>query len=321
MKENLFLRIHTHVGKIHYTNVFSEMNDVNQVTGDGQGIFKKYSAFHYLGLDLIPGKLNLGFFEHIVFNRLDSTGQSRGYEINYLNPIIFYRAIEHGLNSRDNALLGMDWKWNFANHYSFYGQIVLDEFVKKEMFESTGWWGNKWAVQLGAKWIDVLNVKNLDLQLESNAVRPYTYAYHDKTNSVTHYNQPVSHPLGANFKEQVIVLRYQPKRDWNLRIAYFNSNRGLDSSMNSMMKYGGNILRPYSANSRPKERGIEIGQGLKENIQLFDFMVSYHIFHNAFIDLRYVKRIRDVELPLNSYNSDIFYFGFRLNTDAMRFDF
>jgi len=321
MKENLFLRLHTHVGRMHYTNVFSEMNDVTKVSGDGSGIFKKYSAFHYLGIDLIPGKLNLGFFEHIVFDRLDSNAQSRGYEVNYLNPIIFYRAIEHGLNSSDNALLGMDWKWNVKNHYSFYGQIVLDEFVKKEMFESTGWWGNKWAVQLGAKWIDALKISNLDFQFETNIVRPYTFAYNKKSINVAHYNQAIGHPLGANFKEYIFVTRYQPKRDWNFQLTYMYMNRGLDSSINASTTFGGNILNAYSEQSRPKERGIRIGQGIGENIQILDILLSYHVFHNAFFDIRYVKRIRDTEAPLVNYNDDIFYLGFRLNMDALRFDF
>ena len=71
---------------------------------------RKYSALHHLSINL--GKnFTLGLFENIIFERNDTT-ESGGYEVDYLNPIIFYRAVEHGLNSSDNVMLGMDWKWN-----------------------------------------------------------------------------------------------------------------------------------------------------------------------------------------------------------------
>lgn len=74
--------------------------------------------------------------------------------------------MEHGLNSSDNAVLGMDWKWNFMNRFSFYGQFILDEFIKDEMFGRTQSWVNKWGYQAGIKYINVANINNLDLQLE-----------------------------------------------------------------------------------------------------------------------------------------------------------
>jgi len=81
MKENLFLRLHTKFGRVHYTNVFSQLDDLQFISGTGDGIRKKYSAFHYLGLNLPQGKLNVGVFENIIFSNQDSTGRSSGYEI------------------------------------------------------------------------------------------------------------------------------------------------------------------------------------------------------------------------------------------------
>ena len=35
-----------------------------------------------------------------------------------------------------------------------------------EVKAGNGWWGNKYGLQLGAKYIDAFSIKNLDLQLE-----------------------------------------------------------------------------------------------------------------------------------------------------------
>ena len=206
-KENLFLKLHTQVWRFNYINLFSELTDFESNRAPKQQ--KKYSAFHYLNFNIIPGKLDVGVFENIVFARNDSN-QQQGYEIGYLNPIIFYRAAEHSLNSTDNSLIGLDAKWNFAKGFSLYSQFILDEFHKNELINRTGSWVNKWAFQAGLKYLNVANVKNLDLQVETNIVRPYVYSHLKTDQSWSHFGQPLAHPMGANFKEMLGIIRYQP---------------------------------------------------------------------------------------------------------------
>ena len=85
--------------------------------------------------------------------------------MHYLNPLIFYRSIEQNLGSPDNALIGFDYKANVANTAQFYGQFVMDEFNFAQIKQFNGWWGNKYALQQGFKYINVGGVQNLDLQL------------------------------------------------------------------------------------------------------------------------------------------------------------
>jgi hypothetical protein len=117
--------------------------------------------------------LTMGLYEAVIFGRTDH------FEFGYLNPIIFYRSIEQQSGSYDNALAGIDFKANVAKKFQFYNQIVIDEFVLEEVKKNSGWWANKWAIQLGAKYIDAFNIKNLDLQVEHNRVRPFTYSHRD----------------------------------------------------------------------------------------------------------------------------------------------
>jgi hypothetical protein len=59
----------------------------------------------------IGKKLNLGVFELVAFSPDDSASTDH-FRMDYLNPVIFYRAIEQQNGSTDNVLLGMDFKWN-----------------------------------------------------------------------------------------------------------------------------------------------------------------------------------------------------------------
>ena len=165
-------------------------------------------------------------FEAIVSG--DSTGT--GFELAYLNPVIFYRAIEHYTGSnKSNALVGADAKWNFLNRFQIYGQFVLDEFLLEHVKARDGWWANKWATQLGAKYIDVFGIPNLDMQVEWNRARPFMYAHISDHTSYTHYDQPLAHPLGANFDEQLMILRYQPLTRLFVEARYLQANYGKDS--------------------------------------------------------------------------------------------
>ena len=165
-----FLRLNTQIWKFHYQNIFGELNNLspNFQRGD-QLVPKKYFAAHYLGFKLHQN-LDIGVFETVVFNR-------NQFEFQYLNPIILYRSVEHNLGSPDNVLIGLDVKWNLWNTMSIYGQLMLDEFKFKELItDNQGWWANKYGIQLGAKYLNMLGIDQLDGHIEFNTVRPYTYS-------------------------------------------------------------------------------------------------------------------------------------------------
>ena len=68
-------------------------------------------TMHHLSVNLSK-KLNIGFTESVVFQRDSTTGS--GFDLNYLNPVIFYRFVESFQGSADNTFIGLDFKWNFA---------------------------------------------------------------------------------------------------------------------------------------------------------------------------------------------------------------
>ena len=209
----LFLKLNTHIWKINYQNLFMELSNGLSSSNSNEMLPKKYASMHHLSLQATKW-LNIGFFESIIF------GRSNHYEFSYLNPIIFLQSAEQQNGSLDNSNAGFDFKINIAHTLQLYGQIMLDEFVLKEVKAGNGWWGNKQGIQAGFKYIDAFKIKNFDLQGEINYVRPFTYSHIDSVANYSHYNQPLAHPLGANFYEIMLNLHYQPIPKLTLNLKY-----------------------------------------------------------------------------------------------------
>jgi len=311
----LFWKIDTKVGRLQYTNLYAEMvsDDLNHQTGDAD-YPRKYMALHYLSFNVCK-QFNIGLFESVTFGNTDSI-HNRGFDFNYLNPVIFYKAVDNGLGSADKEHLGMDFKWNFLRHFSFYGTVLVDEFLLREVLAQNGWWGNKQAGQLGLKYIDAAGIKNLDLQFEGNVVRPYTYSHfsfspytnYSYYSNYSNYDQPLAHPLGANFYEFIGILRYQPVYRLSFTGKIFYSVVGLDPPG---LNYGSNIMLDY--NTRILDYGNTVAQGIRTTITFLNFIATYQIIHNMFVDVNATVRHQDSELSIYTTRDNFFSISFRWN--------
>ena len=306
----LFLKLNTRIWKFNYQNLFMELT-ATEPRGPDRLLKKKYAAMHHLDVN-ITKSLNIGLFEGIIFGRPDH------FEFGYLNPIIFYRSIEQQNGSFDNALVGLDFKANVAHALQFYGQLQVDEFVLSEVKQNNGSWVNKWGVQLGVKYIDAFGIKNLDLQVESNHVRPFTYSHSDSIANYTHYNQPLAHPLGASFQEFIGIARYQPAPKWYLEGKLFFWKQGTDTS--NTVSYGSNIFLPYTFRNR--DNGFQTGEDLYPGKTFMaSFLLSYELRQNLFIDLSALYRKYDVSATSTLTNTTVISLGVRLNAFRRQFEF
>jgi hypothetical protein len=309
----LFLRLNTRVWKIHYSNIWGQLIDY-QPPSQSRYPKRHYFATTHASIN-ITKRFNLGLFQTISFQR-DSGYANAGFDMQYANPIIFYKPIENSLNSPDKAILGLDWKYNFMRHFSLYGQVVISELVFSELTGIRGWWGNKTAVQFGGKYIDVFNIKNLDLQLEYNRVRPYMYTSYNQQNAYVNYNQNMAHPIGANFKESIAIIRYQPVNKIFITTKLIATTYGNDTNGSNW----GTDIRP-SYYSRVREYGNVIGQGVTTNLYIGEMLISYMFRHNMFIDVQLTYRKTTSSLP--QFTSETMNGGiaFRWNINARGCEF
>ena len=263
-----FFKINTDFWKIKYTNLWMWMQDVRpELTVDG-AYKQKYMAIHYLSWN-VSKKLNIGLFETVIW---DDTNE-RGFDVNYLNPLIFYTAVEFSTGSRaGNTLLGLSLKYKLKD-ISIYSQLILDEFRASEITGSDGWWANKYGVQIGAKYHNAFNIENLYLQAEYNAVRPYTYSHDELNLNYGHNNQPLAHLWGSNFKETIGIARYTKNR-WFANAKIIIGEKGFDFSDGvDTFSYGGNVFQDND--NRATDYGNEIGQGNTATVFIGDLQIGY----------------------------------------------
>lgn len=310
-----YLRLNTKIWKINYTNIYAKLISDFSSTGIGgipiDGLYpSKYLTAHHLSINIKPN-FNIGLYEAIIFERRDSNRLNYGYDLAYLNPLIFYRAVEQNLGSPDNALLGLNAKWNIKNKVQLYGQFVLDEFKLSELKAQNGWWANKFGIQVGFKYIDAFGLKNLHLQGEINVVRPYTYSHGKSLASYTHFRKPLAHPLGANFNELIGIIKYQAGKRLFLQGKAFLIATGKDDATSN---WGSN---PFLDNrTKEQEFGNKIGQGVNSQIAILNLTASYQVYHNIFIDAQQFIRKETNQLG-TTYTS----LGLRANIGRTHHDF
>lgn len=250
-----YFKINTTFWKLKYTNTWMSLRDVRPAVTEDGSFRTKYIANHYLSYN-ITKRLNIGLFESVVWQN----DNDRGFDVNYLNPIIFYRAIEFSTGSRGgNALIGLSAKYKVNDRINAYGQFIIDEFSSGDVFEGNGSYKNKTGYQLGLKYYHAFGLKNLYLQTEYNRVRPYTYSHNTVILNYGHNNQSLAHTLGANFSEFIAIARYQKGRvygDAKFIIAKrgFDFNTDEDSSF-----YGGDIYG--TEDERISDEGNTLAQG------------------------------------------------------------
>jgi hypothetical protein len=306
----LFLKLNTRVWKFNLQNIFAELNSAQRLNPD-QLFPKKYAAIHHLDM-AITKWLNIGLFEAVIF------GRPNHFEFGYLNPVIFYRSIEQQNGSFDNAVVGLDAKANVARRFQFYGQLMLDEFNFTELKKGSGYWGNKIGIQAGAKYIDAFGIRNLDLQVENNWVRPFTYSHRDSVANYTHYNQPLAHPLGANFNEFIAIARYQPASRWLLQAKAFYFMQGKDTGN---VSFGSDILLPNVPPYRTKDFGYNLGDAVQGKSALASLLVSFELKPNFFIETNAVYRKENATIISPAKNTFIIYGGIRWNMHRRDFEF
>jgi hypothetical protein len=300
----LYANLNLKIWKLNYTLRMMELT--RQFTQPAKDTLTptKYMVMHYVSLNL-PKWLNIGIYEAIVFARRDN------FELNYINPAIFLRPIELNRGSVDNAFVGFDFKANLKNKFQIYGQANFDEFFFSELRKGRGWWANKFALQLGGKYIDAFNIKNLDLQSEINFIKPFTYSHSDTILNYSNYNQPLAHPLQSNVLEMVNIARYQPKPKWYLEGKIIGWIQGTDVNGDN---YGNNIFRDND--TRLKNTGFYLGTGLARKGVNGNFLLSYEWKENLFLEFNFLRRMFTLEDATTTAS-----IGVRMNMSRRQFDF
>lgn len=313
-----FLKLNTSFWKIKYTNTFMWMRDVRPEVLEDGAFRTKYVANHYLSWN-VSKRLNLGLFESVLWQN----SNNRGFDVNYLNPIVFYRAIEFQTGQdAGNALLGASAKYKFTDNINGYGQFILDEFSLGDIKGGERSWKNKYGYQLGIKYFNAFKVDNLMLQLEYNRIRPYTYSHNSIVLNYAHNNQPLAHLWGANFSELILIGRYRYNR-WYGDARFIFGTRGFDfNDGTDNFSYGGDIYR--NEQDRPFDTGVEVGQGIKTKSFFANLQAGYLLNPasnlKVFTDIT-VRNFNPEATTTSTFKNNTFWLNFGIRTDLFNWYF
>lgn len=273
-----YLRVTTSAWKFQYTNLWAEMFDAKEKSKIGEGFRKKYLALHYLST-CIGKKMELGLFEAVVWQAQDSSSY-RGFDVQYLNPLIFYHAIQWNSGSPDNSMLGLNFRWKIYRGLVFYNQLFLDDWNFSKMKKEKGFSGNKYAYQLGLKCFDAFGIKGFYLQAEYNEIYPYTYGHKLTTINYAHANQSLTTPIGSNSREVLGFIQYHHKR-WFAGAELMYVMEGIDSDTGNVghdiFNSDYNILNSTKQGTYIGTFGNYVGQGIPQSILFAQLKLNYLI--------------------------------------------
>jgi hypothetical protein len=344
-----YLKLTADFWRIQYSCMYAQMTDRNTVMADNT-YARKWAVIHYLDF-AVTKRLNIGFFDALMASAQthqqvmvnDSTtaviDMRRGFDFQYINPIIFLRSAEYYAgSSADNAMLGINVSYILGKHTTIYGQFVLDEMTVKRFMAFNGYYGNKQSYQLGVKSYDCFGVKNLFLQLEGNIVRPYMYSHTPQSNNIAvgednyaHYNEPLAHPWGGNLWEMVARAQYNWKRWYfKYKLNYGQYGDDWDVENNVWANYGHNVYNDYNTaipldfdeNGNDTHDGHYLLTGRKTTVMMNDVIVSYLVNPAYNINLFVEATHRHFAAEgLETQNDFIFSFGLRCSLDRKYYDF
>jgi hypothetical protein len=258
------LRLKLNLGQVQYMATWAYLDDQNAIRFDqnksGPGNRRKWAAFHYIDWN-INSRLSAGFFNALIVAETDDLGNRHGFDINYINPVLFASSLGPSGTIPDHTLFGFNGKYKLLDKTTVYGQILFDQSVNSNY--------NKSAFQLGFRGANLLNVNALNYLFEYNTATPYTYSNQNPIVSYTDFSEPLAHPFGANFREWLGIMNYSKgKFDFQGEVVY--SKYGLN---NNNVNYGKDVNLADNALTPPTPPSTT--DGLTTSLKYAEGTISY----------------------------------------------
>ena len=148
-------------------------------------------------------------------------------------------------------------------------------------------------------------------------VRPYTYSHANTQQNYAHYNQPLAHPLGANFSEFLFLINYKWKKfviDGKIISSQYGSDIKGDPA-----SYGNNVYVNY--NERPADFGIEMYQGNLTTVNLKNFNIAYIVNPRTNLKINLGIILRDFKNEDGELQTKLINFGIMSDLFNHYYDF
>lgn len=294
-------------GNFQYSVMYSEYMAERDGSIYAAGYPRKWGQTYLLDWHATKN-LNIGIFNAVVSSMENADRETR-FGLTHFSPIIFAHASESPSGLKNNDIYGLNVKYTIVPTVTAYAQFMLDKSGSED-------WEKRNGFQVGVRAGNLFKVDNLNAQVEFNTVRPYSYASDTITTAYVHNGQSLAHPLGANFKEGLLVADYTYNR-WYARLETMVARYGNDSS--ALVNYGRDIFKPLYTHTTGDN--IKTGQGLNTKLFYGDVRLAYILNKKTNLRLETGAVYRKESNKLNNYKDVYFYFGVRFTFRKLIYDF
>ncbi len=166
---------------------------------------RKYFAYHRISFSPFNG-LRFGLGEAVIYLKTSP-------QLEYLNPLNFYKSMEHQLGDRDNALLFFDFEILPIKNFRLYSTFLIDDIDFAKI--GTGWFGNKTAFNIGLNLYNVFSEFPLNFLIEYTRIEPYTFTHNLYERNYTNlgYSLSTDQPPNSYRIDYGINITTDPKFD------------------------------------------------------------------------------------------------------------
>lgn len=254
----------TQVDHLRFKFIHARLSPNSPVRDDTLNVRRNLAA-HRVEFDLTPN-FEFAFNEMIIY-------ANREFELGYLNPVNFFFAEEHVQGDLDNKLMALDFKWSLFPGLISYGTWFFDELDFWKLF--SGWWGNKFVLQLGATYYPQANLPSLSV--EYTAARPWTYSHTNPENSFSSAGRNLGLKNGPNTQNYRIGTAWQINSHIHIAGELSFLRRGNDP--------GAEILNSYQDRGDFEEEDSEFITGSSLYSNNASIQVAYYLSPLASINL------------------------------------
>jgi hypothetical protein len=198
--------------------------------------------------------LQLGFSEIAVV-----TGDRRGIEFSYLNPLISYYLIQFGEGADQvNTDVYSSVSWSIYPLSGLYlsGEFLVDDvYLVETNYNRT--YPNQVAFRQEIAWSGHPMPDGSMLHAEYTRLGSFVYLHRGAANDLSHYGAPVGHPMGPDTDLWEIGYYSQLRENIGLEVNYLARRRG-ENRLEPAVSAQGHRGDPFPTGVVEKRKGIDI---------------------------------------------------------------
>ena len=198
--------------------------------------------------------LQLGFSEVAVV-----TGEGRGIDFSYLNPLLPYLFIqEEERNQVDaDAYSSLNGSVYLSSGLFFSGELLIDDtfFFRTDYNRDFPF---QVAFSLEADWSGYPLPTGTMLSMAYTRIGSFVYLHRGEATYYSHYNAPIGHPLGPDTDMWRLGLSYPMSEDLELEIGYQARRRG-ENRLEPAVSARGHRGEPFPSGVVERRKGLELG--------------------------------------------------------------